>query len=122
MKKERKFLKQKPLTAGLVVFISMLTLSNPLYAYNFKQTHKQQGVECKSCHGNDKKAIIPNETCLACHGSFAELSEKTADMHRNPHMGPHFLDVECTSCHQGHDVIYNLCQDCHGPISRHEKK
>lgn len=102
-----------------MVFISMLTLSSPLYAYNFKQTHKQQGVECKSCHGNDKKQIIPNEKCQACHESYTEISKKTNDMHLNPHMSPHFLDVECTSCHQGHKVLNNFCQDCHGPVTRH---
>ncbi|WP_428847817.1 cytochrome c3 family protein [Shewanella abyssi] len=118
MKKNKPSFKQL-LAVGLVVLTSTLIPISPSYAYDLGKTHKDQSIECTSCHEDNKKAIIPNERCLSCHESYTEISKQTSDMHLNPHMSPHFLDVDCTSCHQGHKVIKNFCQDCHGPVARH---
>ncbi len=99
----------------------VLTAGASLYAGDAKQfqdKHKAAGVQCASCHGNNTKAIIPNQNCLACHDSYQKLGEQTKDMHINPHKSPHFMDLECTSCHASHTAIKNFCQDCHGPIAR----
>lgn len=83
------------------------------------ETHKAGGGQCASCHGQDVKEIIPSKNCFVCHDSYEKLGEQTKDMHLNPHKSPHFLDLDCTSCHQGHKAFVNFCQDCHGPITRH---
>ncbi len=85
------------------------------------QKHTDQGIECASCHQQDNNKMIANTTCLECHDSFATIAEQTSGMHLNPHQSPHFLNLECTSCHVGHKADVNFCQDCHGPIKRHKK-
>jgi hypothetical protein len=80
--------------------------------------HKAQGVGCADCHGKDQDALVPNRTCFGCHESFEKLAGRTKDMKINPHRSPHFMDLECTSCHVGHKADVNFCQDCHGPITR----
>jgi len=113
---------RKAVLAVTVLATAALLLSSALFAAEVKQflgdRHKSVGIECVSCHGKDVKEIIPNQNCLSCHKSYEDLGEKTRDMHLNPHRSPHFLDLDCTSCHQGHAADQNFCQNCHGPISR----
>ncbi len=104
---------------GVLMGTCLLLGSHNSFATEFGKTHKDAGVECVSCHGQDKKAVIPNQNCLTCHESYDALAEQTKDMHLNPHWSPHFLNLECTSCHQGHKTLDNFCQKCHGPIKRH---
>lgn len=83
-----------------------------------QKSHLKQGIKCASCHGKEVKAAIRNPSCLNCHESFTKLGQRTADMALNPHLSPHFKDLECTACHSDHDTLNNFCQDCHGPITR----
>jgi len=109
---------------GLIVAMAVLSAGINLYAKDTKpllaDKHKAAGIECVSCHGKNVKDIVTNQSCLACHGSFEKLGEQTKDMHLNPHKSPHFLDLDCSSCHDGHKPLKNFCQDCHGPIQRHK--
>ncbi|WP_052074617.1 cytochrome c3 family protein [Shewanella mangrovi] len=89
--------------------------------FKWQQHHLQQGIKCASCHGNDVKAAIKNDTCLSCHGSYEKLGQQTKDMHLNVHQSPHFEHLECTACHTSHDQTTAFCQDCHGPIVRDSK-
>jgi len=115
---------KKMLSVSLVAAVAALSLSINLYAGDSSQLmadkHKAIGAECSSCHGRDVKDVVANEKCLECHGSYDQLAEKTKDMHLNPHKNPHFLDVECAACHQGHKSMNVFCQNCHGPIIRHQ--
>ncbi len=104
---------------GLLLTAGLLAGSQGCFAADFATVHKQAGVDCASCHGQDRQALISNGNCLNCHDSFEALGELTKDMHLNPHLSPHFLNLECTSCHQGHKELNNFCQQCHGPIERH---
>ena len=110
---------KKNMIAWIFIALALLGQSCPAGATAFLKTHKEVGVSCKDCHGQNKKDLIANTSCLACHESFEALGEQTSDMHLNPHLSPHFMDLECTSCHQGHEKLDNFCQQCHGPISRH---
>lgn len=103
----------------LLVLLVGISLGTALHAATFAAVHKAAGVECSSCHGKDKKDIITRASCLSCHNSDEEIGALTSDMHLNPHLSPHFLELECTSCHTGHKELNNFCQQCHGPIKRH---
>ena len=114
---------KKAVAVCVVMAMAVLSASISLYAGDAKQfadKHKAAGAECASCHGKDVKEVIPNKNCLACHESYEKLGEQTKDMHLNPHKSPHFLDVECTSCHDSHKSINIFCQGCHGPITRNK--
>lgn len=54
-----------------------------------------------------------NEMCTNCHGDFAELAERTADLKRNPHENPHSDDNECSMCHKSHADQVDYCGQCH---------
>ena len=109
------------------IFFSMLMLciggASIANAQEFKwqEHHLKQGIKCASCHGSDVKAVISNDSCLKCHGSYDKLADQTKDMHINVHKSPHFKDLECTSCHTSHNETTAFCQDCHGPIVRDPK-
>ncbi|QEM67691.1 cytochrome c3 family protein [Geobacter sp. FeAm09] len=115
---------KKMLSASLVAAVAALSFSINLYAGDSGQfmadKHKAIGAQCSSCHGGDTKSVVANGKCLACHGSYDQLAEKTKDMHLNPHKNPHFLDIECAACHSGHKPLDAFCQNCHGPLTRHK--
>lgn len=55
------------------------------------------------------------EFCLneSCHNmTKSELTEKTADMTRNPHSWHHF-QYTCTDCHKSHRSSVLVCTTCH---------
>lgn len=75
--------------------------------------HGARGTQCVSCHGNGKpSANVSNDRCLACHGSYAQLAEKTAKLDVNPHAS-HLGDMPCVRCHQGHKPSVLICNNCH---------
>jgi hypothetical protein len=76
--------------------------------------HVASGLTCASCHGDAKPSDVALETCLSCHGSYRELAQKTANRLRNPH-DSHYRNLECTTCHHGHQKEENFCAGCHGP-------
>lgn len=105
--------------------MSLLVLSGSSIAqaqeFQWQAYHLKNGVKCQNCHGADTQAAVKNSSCLACHGSYNELAQKTKDMQQNPHMSPHFENLECSSCHSSHTQLTNFCQNCHGPIVRDAK-
>lgn len=79
-----------------------------------------------------KKTEVDEETCLACHGSYESLAEKTTDFTLltdkngttvNPHevttTGTGHNSINCASCHSMHqdgsagDTADTLCRSCH---------
>ncbi len=76
--------------------------------------HVASGLTCASCHGDAKPSDVASETCLSCHVSYKELARKTANRPRNPH-DSHYPNLECTTCHHGHQKEENFCAGCHGP-------
>jgi hypothetical protein len=75
--------------------------------------HVATGLACASCHGNARPADVALNTCLSCHASYAELARRTAGRTRNPH-DSHYPDLECTTCHHGHQKSEDFCAGCHG--------
>ena len=50
--------------------------------------------------------------CLACHGSYQALGEKTASLTPNPHAS-HMGEVQCDGCHRWKGKGKLMCNDCH---------
>ncbi|KAA0887965.1 cytochrome c3 family protein [Oryzomonas rubra] len=115
---------KKTVAVGVIMAMAVLSASISLYAGDKKMSladkHKSEGVACVSCHGKDVNEIVPNQNCLACHESFEKIAERTKDMPINPHKSAHFIDLECSTCHDGHKDGTVFCQSCHGPITRHK--
>lgn len=80
--------------------------------------HAAKQVSCSGCHGPAfplKGDEVANERCLACHGSYEALAEKTKPKEAhglNPHKS-HYGEIACTACHFGHQKSVVLCKDCH---------
>lgn len=78
--------------------------------------HVAKGVQCAMCHGPDEKNLQEPtaDTCKQCH-SVDALVEKTAKVKpTNPHTSPHYAtDLDCNSCHLGHQSGENFCNQCH---------
>lgn len=68
-------------------------------------------LPCTSCHADGMKAP-GNEACLACHGSYDKVAERTAKLTPNPHFN-HRGEQNCTNCHSLHDKSRIECNDCH---------
>ena len=61
------------------------------------------------------RGVEGEEFCLnkSCHNlTKAELTEKTADMPRNPHSWQHD-QYTCTDCHKSHRASVMICSKCH---------
>lgn len=116
-------------------------------------THAAQGNTCQTCHSDEaglseahvdataelaakratklRSTTIEEKACLACHGSYEELAEKTAastvltDAEGkvvNPHAIPENEDhaaTDCSSCHAMHssepasETAPDYCISCH---------
>jgi cytochrome c3-like protein len=97
--------------------------------------HTRAGVTCQQCHpqtpatlldeivsnttGNYPQPLTPvkfsTQACLACHGTYAALEQRTQNMVRNPHY-PMQGQLECRVCHKMHaDQIY-YCGKCHDDV------
>lgn len=113
---------------------------------------KKNGLACISCHSESsglvsahdgitsessepkklKKAKISESTCLSCHGSYEELSQKTTDssvlidvdgLRVNPHEASqlneaHAEEITCLKCHGEHKEkteadMQAYCFNCH---------
>lgn len=78
--------------------------------------HADADVKCKGCHGNQPKTEpVSVDTCTSCHGGYEKIktAARSARLHPNPHTG-HYLDLECMTCHKGHEKSENFCDSCHG--------
>ncbi|KAA0888395.1 hypothetical protein ET418_16745 [Oryzomonas rubra] len=83
--------------------------------------HKGYGVACSSCHTTGTSYTRPDDSiCLGCHGSYAELAQKTAKLENikaavtNPHKS-HIGEARCTGCHKNHGPSILMCNQCHSP-------
>jgi fumarate reductase flavoprotein subunit len=76
--------------------------------------HKAKGMKCITCHPNGKPSDVDSEICVKCHGGYEKIKSLpgVSAMEYNPHHG-HFVDLECTTCHKGHEVGENFCDSCH---------
>ena len=93
--------------------------------------HKGETPESKLPKKLSSKDKVETETCLACHGSWEDLAEKTADcdvltdtngLVVNPHdlVEGHEDKLTCTSCHSVHEEDAEIakdaalaCKSCH---------
>ncbi len=103
----------------LVMALCAVALSVTLgYAQDFlADTHKEAGLSCSDCHGDNKKSAgVEMDQCLSCHDSYDSLKEspRTKHLEPNPHDG-HFIDLDCNNCHHGHKEMENFCHQCHAP-------
>ena len=99
-------------SALAVLSIGMAACAN---AATLADRHASYGAKCESCHvvkTPEEGARVKNEQCLACHGSYEQLAEKTAKVTPNPH-DSHLGKVRCSDCHVGHADPKLMCNDCH---------
>lgn len=104
----------KNLGAALAVALVAAAFSAPASAAEkfLADRHADRGVECASCHKAGPAEAPDAKACLACHGDYAALKDRTKDVTPNPHY-THLLDQPCTECHQGHKASVNMCNGCH---------
>jgi len=80
-----------------------------------KAHHERLRFECEDCHGDGPVSAyqpLGTEDCLACHGSYELIADRTADLgyYGNIHAAPHYPKLDCGLCHQEHDGIErNYC-------------
>ena len=83
-----------------------------------KPHHEKVLTDCGTCHtkenaiGGNAFVVPKDETCIACHGDYKALAEKTKDLRFNPHAS-HLGDINCTVCHAAHEKPKLACNDCH---------
>jgi hypothetical protein len=95
--------------------------------------HAQAGVTCQACHPQSTGQVLAEfvksatgsyptplapikfETaaCLQCHGTYAQLAQRTANLERNPH-DSHQGQLDCRTCHRVHTDSVYYCGQCHG--------
>jgi len=82
------------------------------------ERHIGLGLTCKDCHGEGKKRAVKGDKCLECHQSYEVVAKSTQDIKPNPHAN-HITtnDLDCTSCHKGHDADVVYCTNCHKGLS-----
>ncbi len=61
----------------------------------------------------DASGWVKKDTCMGCHGSYADLAKTTAKLEPNPHFS-HLGEVNCQECHIGAKAKPELmCNTCH---------
>lgn len=101
-------------------------------------THAKANIKCLDCHeptisqqlsevgkyitGNYKTPLPESnigtkEFCFKCHGTYAEIAEKTEGYSgkANPH-DSHEGALDCNQCHRVHGQSQLLCAACHGSL------
>ncbi|HAL85512.1 MAG TPA: flavocytochrome c [Deferribacteraceae bacterium] len=79
--------------------------------------HKASDITCADCHGKMKKITVDdnevsvNSSCVSCHGGMEEMA-KLSHEEINPHAS-HLGDINCTTCHKGHEKSQPYCLKCH---------
>jgi hypothetical protein len=78
------------------------------------QKHLDKKVTCNGCHRENPPATaVKTNACLSCHGTYAQLADKTEGKQaQNPHAS-HNGDLDCDSCHHVHKASENYCSQCH---------
>lgn len=106
----------------LSVAAVLLSLSGTAQAKNdLAGFHSEMGG-CETCHAGEKLKQIKqgltdsqtheNQSCKECHGGYDELAKNDGHDHFDPHAS-HLGDINCTSCHSGHDKPELTCNRCH---------
>jgi fumarate reductase flavoprotein subunit len=71
-------------------------------------------ADCNGCHAENGKVsdseTYENQQCITCHGGYAELANDSLEF--DPHTS-HLGNINCTSCHKGHDAPQFQCNNCH---------
>lgn len=86
-----------------------------------KVAHKpfHRKAQCIDCHGERSPANPVTIKCDSCHGTPAEVAERTADKYKkyyNPHDSLHHgTTAECVMCHREHSASRLDCNNsnCH---------
>ena len=61
----------------------------------------------------DASGWVKKDTCMGCHGPYADLAKKTEKLEPNPHFS-HLGSVNCQECHKGDKAEPELmCNSCH---------
>lgn len=120
MKKQSKTILKLMKIFVLMTVIVVLSVSVS-YAAPKVDKHQSKGVACSSCHEDGTDNVIPADaTCIKCHGSYADLAQKTANLDNikagitNPHKS-HIGEARCTVCHKNHAASVLYCNECHSP-------
>ena len=75
--------------------------------------HSTRGLGCASCHGTTgPQTAVTAATCIACHGAYTAIAEKTARLDPNPHAS-HRGELACGECHHAHQPSVDFCAQCH---------
>ncbi|MFB2720109.1 flavocytochrome c [Shewanella xiamenensis] len=101
----------------LLSFVLCSIFSTASWAANDKNDlasfHKEMGG-CKSCHTQPGKVsdseTYENQQCKSCHGEYSALANPKLKL--DPHAS-HLGDINCTSCHKGHEKPKLYCNECH---------
>ncbi|MGX9461342.1 flavocytochrome c [Shewanella sp. A14] len=112
-----------------VMAVMMLSSGTALAKSNDMGSFHADMGSCQSCH-TDPIKVSDSEThenaqCKSCHGDYAELANDKLQF--DPHAS-HLGDINCTSCHKGHEAPQFYCNECHSfdikpmPFSDAKKK
>lgn len=104
-------MKFTPLFATLLAFGSAAAFATDAPA-PLADRHVAQGAKCESCHAAGQGSPVAKDQCLACHGSYAKVAEKTDALDINPH-DSHLGPIDCSKCHMGHKPPVVECNRCH---------
>lgn len=121
------------MTRGIKLFALMALVLSIVMSSSFGQSkrdnvlereHRAAGITCQQCHARKMPAkgsppaslptIATKETCLQCHGSYAEIAKRTAkfDPPYNAH-DSHWGELDCYQCHRVHRTSELFCASCH---------
>lgn len=100
----------------MILLAVLLGLFSSAGAQALHDVHKGAGIECAACHQAPPPAPVPNETCVACHGTMLVPRSGSAPISPNPHNNPHLGTGQvpvCSECHKIHGVSEVTCSVCH---------
>lgn len=106
----------------LAILICLFTYAAAIAAvdnkyYEENNSHKENGVECVTCHETKNPVVAPNvdnisAVCATCHGTLNDMGKTTAQNKPNPH-DTHIGAMDCYECHNIHKPSVNMCASCH---------
>ena len=96
------------LTAAAIAFGLSMSVAGSAAAADAQPPAEIHGKNWPGATGWARK-----DTCMGCHGSYADLAKATAKLEPNPHFS-HLGDVNCQECHKGDKAEPELmCNSCH---------
>ncbi len=104
--------KLKKLSSAIAILL--LTTGAAIAKHDNLATFHADMDSCQSCHTKPIKVsdseTHENQQCRSCHGSYEELASDKLKF--DPHAS-HLGEINCTSCHSGHDKPQLTCNNCH---------